>query len=211
MGPGSCPWKAAFDLFVRRPLICGRLQHHNHPSQAHPTVWAAVRTGLTTTASSASEDATSPTPPAGVRHATVVKLSAVDPWASSRNLAAAARLLSGQPPSDRRQKGAGGRLVNESVVKRDGTLTPAALYLRRPNRQRPLTTLNAHQANLKRAWGYGHFRGWHCKPPTTWSRSLGQQEVQELIQTVFKDKVLPSDHARRAVPLSPIDDCATAG
>ena len=86
-------------------------------------------------------------------------------------------------------------LVNE-VVQRD-ELDDRVDAIARHIAQAPMTTLLATKANLKRAWELMGMRvHWQSSNDLVALASISK-DVQELIQTVFKDKVLPSEQARR--------------
>ena len=86
-------------------------------------------------------------------------------------------------------------LVNE-VVPRD-QLDDRVEAIARHIAQAPMTTLLATKANLKRAWELMGMRvHWQSSNDLVALASISK-DVQELIQTVFKDKVLPSEQARR--------------
>jgi len=86
-------------------------------------------------------------------------------------------------------------LVNE-VVPRDD-LEARVEAIARHISQAPLTTLLATKANLKRAWELMGMRvHWQSSNDLVALASISK-DVQQLIQQVFKDKVLPSEHARR--------------
>jgi len=76
--------------------------------------------------------------------------------------------------------------------------------------QAPMTTLLATKANLKRAWELMGMRvHWQSSNDLVALASISK-DVQQLIQQVFKDKVLPSEQARRqAAAASPSDGAAT--
>ena len=66
-----------------------------------------------------------------------------------------------------------------------------------------MTTLLATKANLKRAWELMGMRvHWQSSNDLVALASISK-DVQELIQQVFKDKVLPSEQARRQAPQRP--------
>jgi enoyl-CoA hydratase len=86
-------------------------------------------------------------------------------------------------------------LVNE-VVKRED-LDARVDAIARHIAQAPLTTLMLTKANLKRAWELMGMRvHWQSSNDLVALASISK-DVQQLIQQVFKDKVLPSEHARR--------------
>ncbi len=86
-------------------------------------------------------------------------------------------------------------LVNE-VVKRED-LDARVDAIARQIAQAPLTTLMLTKANLKRAWELMGMRvHWQSSNDLVALASISK-DVQQLIQQVFKDKVLPSEHARR--------------
>ena len=100
-------------------------------------------------------------------------------------------------------------LVNE-VVKRED-LDARVDAIARHIAQAPLTTLMLTKANLKRAWELMGMRvHWQTSNDLVALASVSK-DVQELIQTVFKDKVLPSEQARRQAAAAASTDGATAG
>ena len=86
-------------------------------------------------------------------------------------------------------------LVNE-VVKRED-LDARVDAIARHIAQAPLTTLLATKANLKRAWELMGMRvHWQSSNDLVALASVSR-DVQDLIQQVFKDKILPSQMAER--------------
>src|SRR4029453_6282192 len=86
-------------------------------------------------------------------------------------------------------------LVNE-VVKLE-ELDDRVDAIARHIAQAPLTTLLATKANLKRAWELMGMRvHWQSSNDLVALASVSR-DVQELIQKVFADKILPSEMAKR--------------
>jgi enoyl-CoA hydratase len=86
-------------------------------------------------------------------------------------------------------------LVNEVVPREE--LDARVDAIARHIAQAPMTTLLATKANLKRAWELMGMRvHWQSSNDLVALASISA-DVQELIQRVFKDKVLPSEMAQR--------------
>jgi enoyl-CoA hydratase len=91
-------------------------------------------------------------------------------------------------------------LVNE-VVKRED-LEGRVDAIARQIAQAPMTTLLATKANIKRAWEMMGMRvHWQSSNDLVALASISR-DVQELIQQVFKDKILPSEMAKRQAAAS---------
>ena len=91
-------------------------------------------------------------------------------------------------------------LVNE-VVKRED-LDARVDAIARQIAQAPMTTLLATKANIKRAWEMMGMRvHWQSSNDLVALASISR-DVQELIQQVFKDKILPSEMAKRQAAAS---------
>jgi enoyl-CoA hydratase len=91
-------------------------------------------------------------------------------------------------------------LINE-VVKRED-LDARVESIARHIAQAPLTTLLATKANIKRAWEMMGMRvHWQSSNDLVALASVSR-DVQELIQRVFADKILPSEMAKRQAAAS---------
>jgi enoyl-CoA hydratase len=98
-------------------------------------------------------------------------------------------------------------LINE-VVKRED-LDARVDAIARQIAQAPLTTLLATKANIKRAWEMMGMRvHWQSSNDLVALASISR-DVQELIQQVFKDKILPSEMAKRQAAASTDGAAAT--
>jgi enoyl-CoA hydratase len=98
-------------------------------------------------------------------------------------------------------------LVNE-VVKRED-LDARVDAIARQIAQAPMTTLLATKANIKRAWEMMGMRvHWQSSNDLVALASISK-DVQELIQQVFKDKILPSEMAKRQAAASDNGAAAT--
>jgi enoyl-CoA hydratase len=98
-------------------------------------------------------------------------------------------------------------LVNE-VVKRED-LDARVDAIARHIAQAPLTTLMLTKANLKRAWELMGMRvHWQSSNDLVALASISK-DVQQLIQQVFKDKLLPSQMAQRQAAASTDGKAAT--
>jgi len=98
-------------------------------------------------------------------------------------------------------------LVNE-VVKRED-LDARVDAIARQIAQAPMTTLLATKANIKRAWEMMGMRvHWQSSNDLVALASISR-DVQELIQQVFKDKILPSEMAKRQAAASDNGAAAT--
>ena len=100
-------------------------------------------------------------------------------------------------------------LVNE-VVKRED-LDDRVDAIARHIAQAPLTTLMLTKANLKRAWELMGMRvHWQTSNDLVALASISK-DVQELIQRVFKDKIMPSEMAERQAAAASTDGAAIIG
>jgi enoyl-CoA hydratase len=98
-------------------------------------------------------------------------------------------------------------LINE-VVKRED-LEARVEAIARHIAQAPLTTLLATKANIKRAWEMMGMRvHWQSSNDLVALASVSR-DVQDLIQRVFADKILPSEMAERQAAASKNGDAAT--
>jgi enoyl-CoA hydratase len=98
-------------------------------------------------------------------------------------------------------------LINE-VVKRED-LEARVESIARHIAQAPLTTLLATKANIKRAWEMMGMRvHWQSSNDLVALASVSR-DVQDLIQRVFADKILPSEMAERQAAASKNGDAAT--
>jgi enoyl-CoA hydratase len=87
------------------------------------------------------------------------------------------------------------------VVKRED-LDARVESIARHIAQAPLTTLLATKANIKRAWEMMGMRvHWQSSNDLVALASVSR-DVQELIQRVFADKILPSEMAKRQAAAS---------
>ncbi|HEX4395554.1 MAG TPA: enoyl-CoA hydratase-related protein [Mycobacterium sp.] len=200
------PWKAQSDLFVKPTL---NLWEFSKPTiaQVHGyCVGGGTHMGLTTDIVIASEDAYFSYPPLQGFGMPSGECS-IEPWVFMNWRRAAYYLFTAEVIDAKKALEVG--LVNE-VVKRED-LDDRVDAIARHIAQAPLTTLMLTKANLKRAWELMGMRvHWQSSNDLVALASISK-DVQQLIQTVFKDKVLPSEHARRQAAAAASTDGATAG
>ena len=185
------PWKPQSDLFVKPTL---NLWEFSKPTiaQVHGyCVGGGTHMGLTTDIVIASEDAYFSYPPLQGFGMPSGECS-IEPWVFMNWRRAAYYLFTAEVIDAKKALEVG--LVNE-VVKRED-LDARVDAIARHIAQAPLTTLLATKANLKRAWELMGMRvHWQSSNDLVALASISK-DVQELIQTVFKDKMLPSEHGR---------------
>ena len=185
------PWKAQSDLFVKPTL---NLWEFSKPTiaQVHGyCVGGGTHMGLTTDIVIASEDAYFSYPPLQGFGMPSGECS-IEPWVFMNWRRAAYYLFTAEVIDAKKALEVG--LVNE-VVKRED-LDARVDAIARHIAQAPMTTLLATKANLKRAWELMGMRvHWQSSNDLVALASISK-DVQELIQQVFKDKVLPSEMAR---------------
>jgi enoyl-CoA hydratase len=191
------PWKAQSDLFVKPTL---NLWEFSKPTiaQVHGyCVGGGTHMGLTTDIVIASEDAYFSYPPLQGFGMPSGECS-IEPWVFMNWRRAAYYLFTAEVIDAKRALEVG--LVNE-VVKRED-LDSRVDAIARHIAQAPLTTLMLTKANLKRAWELMGMRvHWQSSNDLVALASISK-DVQELIQRVFKDKVLPSEMAKRQAAAS---------
>ena len=197
------PWKAQSDLFVKPTL---NLWEFSKPTiaQVHGyCVGGGTHMGLTTDIVIASEDAYFSYPPLQGFGMPSGECS-IEPWVFMNWRRAAYYLFTAEVIDAKKALEVG--LVNE-VVKRE-ELDDRVDAIARHIAQAPLTTLMLTKANLKRAWELMGMRvHWQSSNDLVALASISK-DVQELIQRVFKDKVLPSEMAKRQAAAS-TDGAAT--
>ena len=197
------PWKAQSDLFVKPTL---NLWEFSKPTiaQVHGyCVGGGTHMGLTTDIVIASEDAYFSYPPLQGFGMPSGECS-IEPWVFMNWRRAAYYLFTAEVIDAKKALEVG--LVNE-VVKRE-ELDDRVDAIARLIAQAPLTTLMLTKANLKRAWELMGMRvHWQSSNDLVALASISK-DVQELIQRVFKDKVLPSEMAKRQAAAS-TDGAAT--
>ena len=186
------PWKPQTDLFVKPTL---NLWEFSKPTiaQVHGyCVGGGTHYGLTTDIVIASEDAYFSYPPLQGFGMPSGECS-IEPWVFMNWRRAAYYLYLAEVIDAKKALEVG--LVNE-VVPRD-ELDARVEAIARHIAQAPLTTLLATKANLKRAWELMGMRvHWQSSNDLVALASVSK-DVQELIQRVFKDKILPSEMAQR--------------
>ena len=191
------PWKAQSDLFVKPTL---NLWEFSKPTiaQVHGyCVGGGTHMGLTTDIVIASEDAYFSYPPLQGFGMPSGECS-IEPWVFMNWRRAAYYLFTAEVIDAKKALEVG--LVNE-VVKRED-LDDRVDAIARHIAQAPLTTLMLTKANLKRAWELMGMRvHWQSSNDLVALASISK-DVQELIQRVFKDKVLPSEMAKRQAAAS---------
>ena len=132
--------------------------------------------------------------------------SSIEPWVFMNWRRAAYYLYLAEVIDAKRALEVG--LVNEVVPREefDSRVDAIARHIA----QAPMTTLLATKANLKRAWELMGMRvHWQSSNDLVALASISK-DVQQLIQTVFKDKVLPSEQgARQAAAAASTDGAAT--
>ena len=194
--PGH-PWKAQSDLFVKPTL---NLWEFSKPTiaQVHGyCVGGGTHMGLTTDIVIASDDAYFSYPPLQGFGMPSGECS-IEPWVFMNWRRAAYYLFTAEVIDAKKALEVG--LVNE-VVKRED-LDARVDAIARHIAQAPLTTLMLTKANLKRAWELMGMRvHWQSSNDLVALASISK-DVQELIQRVFKDKVLPSEMAKRQAAAS---------
>ncbi|OBI18538.1 enoyl-CoA hydratase/isomerase family protein [Mycobacterium sp. E2497] len=199
------PWKPQTDLFVK-PVL--NLWEFSKPTiaQVHGyCVGGGTHYGLTTDIVIASEDAYFSYPPLQGFGMPSGECS-IEPWVFMNWRRAAYYLYTAEVVDARKALEYG--LVNEVVPREQ--LGDRVEAIARHIAQAPMTTLLATKANLKRAWELMGMRvHWQSSNDLVALASLSR-DVQELIQTVFRDKVLPSEHARRQAAAAASTDGATA-
>jgi enoyl-CoA hydratase len=199
------PWKPQTDLFVK-PIL--NLWEFSKPTiaQVHGyCVGGGTHYGLITDIVIASEDAYFSYPPLQGFGMPSGECS-IEPWVFMNWRRAAYYLYLAEVIDAKKALEVG--LVNE-VVPLD-QLNDRVEAIARHIAQAPMTTLLATKANLKRAWELMGMRvHWQSSNDLVALASISK-DVQELIQTVFKDKVLPSEQARRqAAAAASTDGAAT--
>src|SRR6201991_1984407 len=186
------PWKPQTHLFVK-PIL--NLWEFSKPtiSQIHGyCVRGGTHYGLITDIVIASEDAYFSYPPLQGFGMPSGECS-IEPWIFMNWRRAAYYLFTAQVIDAKKALEVG--LVNEVVPLEDldARVDAIASHIA----QAPLTTLLATKANLKRAWELMGMRvHWQSSNDLVALASVSA-DVQALIQQVFKDKVLPSEQARR--------------
>src|SRR6202041_2786658 len=186
------PWKPQTDLFVK-PIL--NLWEFSKPTIAAVhgyCVGGGTHYGLTTDIVIAPEDPFFSYPPLQGFGMPSGECS-IEPWVFMNWRRAAYYLFPAEGIDAKKALEVG--LVNE-VVKRED-LDARVDAIARHIAQAPLTTLMLTKANLKRAWELMGMRAhWQTSKGLVALASVSK-DVQELIQKVFKDKVLPSEQARR--------------
>jgi enoyl-CoA hydratase len=198
------PWKPQTDLFVKPTL---NLWEFSKPTiaQVHGyCVGGGTHMGLTTDIVIASDDAYFSYPPLQGFGMPSGECS-IEPWVFMNWRRAAYYLFTAEVIDAKRALEVG--LVNE-VVQRD-ELDDRVDAIARHIAQAPMTTLLATKANLKRAWELMGMRvHWQSSNDLVALASISK-DVQELIQQVFKDKILPSEMAKRQAAASDNGAAAT--
>jgi enoyl-CoA hydratase len=199
------PWKPQTDLFVK-PIL--NLWEFSKPTiaQVHGyCVGGGTHYGVTTDIVIASEDAYFSYPPLQGFGMPSGECS-IEPWIFMNWRRAAYYLYLAEVIDAKKALEVG--LVNE-VVKRE-ELDDRVEAIARHIAQAPLTTLLATKANLKRAWELMGMRvHWQSSNDLVALASISK-DVQELIQQVFKDKLLPSEMAKRQAAAAASTDGAAA-
>ena len=198
------PWKPQTDLFVK-PIL--NLWEFSKPtiSQIHGyCVGGGTHYGLTTDIVIASEDAYFSYPPLQGFGMPSGECS-IEPWVFMNWRRASYYLYTAETVDAKKALEYG--LINE-VVKRED-LDARVEAIARHISQAPLTTLLATKANIKRAWEMMGMRvHWQSSNDLVALASVSR-DVQELIQRVFADKILPSEMAERQAAASKNGDAAT--
>ncbi len=198
------PWKPQSDLFVKPTL---NLWEFSKPTiaQVHGyCVGGGTHMGLTTDIVIASEDAYFSYPPLQGFGMPSGECS-IEPWVFMNWRRAAYYLYTAETVDAKKALEYG--LVNE-VVKRED-LDARVEAIARQIAQAPMTTLMATKANIKRAWEMMGMRvHWQSSNDLVALASISR-DVQELIQQVFKDKILPSEMAKRQAAASTDGAAAT--
>src|ERR1700739_2968556 len=186
------PGKPQTDLFVK-PVM--NLWEFAKPTiaQVHGyCVGGGTHYGLTTDIVIASEDAYFSSPPLQGFGMPSGECS-IEPWVFMNWRRAAYYLYLAEVIDAK--KALGVARVNEVVPREQ--LNDRVEAIARHIAQAPMTTLLATKANLKRAWELMGMRvHWQSSNDLVALASVSK-DVQQLIQQVFKDKVLPSEQARR--------------
>lgn len=198
------PWKPQTDLFVK-PIL--NLWEFSKPtiSAIHGyCVGGGTHYGLTTDIAIASEDAYFSYPPLQGFGMPSGECS-IEPWVFMNWRRASYYLYTAENVDAKKALEYG--LINE-VVKRED-LEARVESIARHISQAPLTTLLATKANIKRAWEMMGMRvHWQSSNDLVALASVSR-DVQELIQRVFADKILPSEMAERQAAASKNGDTAT--
>ncbi len=191
------PWKPQADLFVK-PIL--NLWEFPKPTiaQIHGyCVGGGTHYGLTTDIVIASEDAYFSYPPLQGFGMPSGECS-IEPWVFMNWRRAAYYLFTAEVIDAKRALEVG--LVNEVVKPEelDDRVDAIANHIA----QAPLTTLMLTKANLKRAWELMGMRvHWQSSNDLVALASV-TRDVQDLIQQVFKDKILPTEMAERQAAAS---------
>ena len=197
------PWKPQTDLFVK-PIL--NLWEFSKPTiaQVHGyCVGGGTHYGLVTDIVIASDDAYFSYPPLQGFGMPSGECS-IEPWVFMNWRRAAYYLYLAEVIDAKRALEIG--LVNEVVPLED--LDARVDAIARHIAQAPLTTLLATKANLKRAWELMGMRvHWQSSNDLVALASVSK-DVQELIQQVFKDKILPSEMAERQAAAAASNDGA---
>lgn len=198
------PWKPQSDLFVKPTL---NLWEFSKPTiaQVHGyCVGGGTHMGLTTDIVIASEDAYFSYPPLQGFGMPSGECS-IEPWVFMNWRRASYYLYTAEVVDAKKALEYG--LINE-VVKRED-LDARVDAIARQIAQAPMTTLLATKANIKRAWEMMGMRvHWQSSNDLVALASISK-DVQELIQQVFKDKILPSEMAKRQAAASDNGAAAT--
>src|SRR5215467_13349223 len=191
------PWKPQTDLFVK-PIL--NLWEFSKPtiSQIHGyCVGGGTHYGLTTDIVIASEDAYFSYPPLQGFGMPSGECS-IEPWVFMNWRRAAYYLFTAEVIDAKKALEVGPRDQLDDRVE----------AIARHIAQAPLTTLMLTKANLKRAWELMGMRvHWQSSNDLVALASISK-DVQQLIQQVFKDKVLPSEQARRQAAAAQTDGAA---
>jgi enoyl-CoA hydratase len=198
------PWKPQTDLFVK-PIL--NLWEFSKPtiSAIHGyCVGGGTHYGLTTDIAIASEDAYFSYPPLQGFGMPSGECS-IEPWVFMNWRRASYYLYTAETVDAKKALEYG--LINE-VVKRED-LDARVEAIARHISQAPLTTLLATKANIKRAWEMMGMRvHWQSSNDLVALASVSR-DVQDLIQRVFADKILPSEMAERQAAASKNGDAVT--
>src|SRR6201990_1422189 len=192
------PWKPQPDLFVK-PIL--NLWEFSKPTiaQVHGyCVGGGTHYGLTTDIVLASEDVYFSYPPLHGFRMPSGECS-IEPWVFMNWRRAAYYLYLAEVIDAKKALEVG--LVNEVVPREQ--LNDRVEAIARHIAQAPMTTLLATNGNLKRAWELMGMRvHWQSSNDLVALASISK-DVQELIQQVFKDKILPSEMAQRRAGTAP--------
>ena len=197
-------YKGTADLFLWPTLYLWEFPKPTI-SQIHGyCVGGGTHYGLTTDIAIASEDAYFSYPPLQGFGMPSGECS-IEPWVFMNWRRAAYYLFTAEVIDAKRALEVG--LVNE-VVKRE-ELDARVESIARHIAQAPLTTLLATKANIKRAWEMMGMRvHWQSSNDLVALASVSR-DVQDLIQRVFADKILPSEMAERQAAASKNGGAAT--